>query len=211
MDEAAESLEEADDAILDASGSYQTLAVRLDAARRQHKSLHDQIRGASDPVFRLVSLMNRYSDTLKDIDKDGKRTTDEQLKLAEVLIDLQGTINEMDPANLTDGLNVIADALGISFDAARALLEEIGLLDGRTFTAFFKFSAATPNPFFDIDQNPLGNPTPADIAQPPSGGQLSSVTGPTIIIHNPVTDNAEADAQSALLLAGVLGQVEGLI
>ena len=99
-------------------------------------ALIDALQAAADPVFRAVDAMSDYHDTLVKVDEDGRRTAEEQLELAKAILTAQGAASALTASNPEKGIMAIATALGISRDAARELLEELGILDGKTVTTF---------------------------------------------------------------------------
>jgi hypothetical protein len=130
------------------------LTEALREAKDAQTSLTDALRAAADPVFRAQSAFRNYQETLKRIDKDGKRTAEEQLELASAILDTQAALDGLSGDALTDALDAIAIALGITSEEVVGLLNQLGLLDGTTASVLIDVQARTAERFqlpgFDI-------------------------------------------------------------
>ena len=122
--------------VLDHGLALTSLEQDLRDAAAAQQSLTDVMRSAIDPVFAARRASLRYAEVLRRIDKDGKRTNDELLELADAKLDLDAAFENLDSAEEIDrAIQGLATTLGISRNKARKLLEELGLLDGTTVRA----------------------------------------------------------------------------
>jgi len=103
-------------------------------------AVNSAMLASANPIFRAVRAYGNYSRTLKQVDEDGKRSAEEQLLLSEATLEAQAALASLGEAELTRGLQAIADSLGISVGAARDFLVELGLLDGTTVNLLFTAS-----------------------------------------------------------------------
>lgn len=111
------------------------LAESLIEARDNHKSMTDVLAAAADPVFAAVDAMGNYRQLLEDVAEDGTTTAEEQLAIAESLLTVQSRLDALSGGNAEEGIVAIATALGITVEEVKALLEQLGILDGLEVTA----------------------------------------------------------------------------
>lgn len=141
MTEVEEPAEDAGDAIEEAGNQTQVAADKTAELRDRQKELRQAYLEAADPIFGAVAAVDRFRDAqanLKDIEKDRDSTAEDvaeaQLKVAESALEAQSAIEGLSQGELNQGIQAIADALEVSDDEARNLLETLGLLDGKTVT-----------------------------------------------------------------------------
>jgi len=118
---------DAGDDMDEAAGEARTLAEKLREAADAQESLTSAVKAAVDPVFNLIDKTQRYSELLEEVDKDGKRTAEEQLELAQAALDVGAALDEVDAGNFEDAITVMAEVLGVSRDEAANLLNELGI------------------------------------------------------------------------------------
>lgn len=122
------------DGMEEAAEGAETLAEKLLAARDAQESLANVLKAAADPAFAAVQAWQSYQSTLEDIDEDGKRTAEEQLELAKAVLEAQGALDAFTAGGVDDAASAISEALGLSVDEVKELLEQLGILDGQTVT-----------------------------------------------------------------------------
>lgn len=128
-DETSDALADGGDEVADYEEEVADLRDRLYQAVDAQESLADVLKAAADPVFAAVNAFSSYQSKLKDIDDDGKRTAEEQLALAEALLDLQIELDALDSTALAEAMDSIAIALGTSREEVEELLISLGILD----------------------------------------------------------------------------------
>jgi hypothetical protein len=129
---------DAADGVDDLTGETDDLRTATQKAADAQMQMIDALQAAADPVFRAVDAMQNYHETLARVDEDGQRTAEEQLELAKAILSAQGAASALTASNPEKGIMAIATALGISREAARELLVELGILDGKTVTTFIR-------------------------------------------------------------------------
>lgn len=168
--------------------NYDTLNNRLREAEQSQRSLSSVLLAAADPVFGAVDAYQRYQDLLAEIDEDGERTAEEQLELARAMLETQASFDSLDPHTLELALQSISTALGISTDEARELLQQLGLLDGKTVTTVV-----------DVQVKTVKTVTTA------SGSSTGFVVGPHIgVAFGGIVPGAPSQAVPAILHGGEL-------
>ena len=133
--EATDGIEESADAMEEAA----TAAEEAAAAQRDYlNSLSESASSAVRALNSLQSLGEAHA-KLAELEAAGKGDTDEfreaQLELAAQVFETEQALQDFSGGNVADSIDAIATALGISFEEAQALLEELGLLDGKTVTS----------------------------------------------------------------------------
>jgi TP901 family phage tail tape measure protein len=112
-------------------------------AEEAQESLTDVLRAAADPVFAAVRAMGKYKDTMKEI-SDPKspggaaHTAEEQLKLAESLLDLQSSLDGLSGQELENALDAIGTALDLTRQGVIDLLTELDIMDGTSVRTFLE-------------------------------------------------------------------------
>lgn len=138
MGKAEDALYDAEDATDDYEAATDDLVQQLRDAEEAQESLSDVLRAAADPVFDAVDSFGDYMRALDDYDRaaaDSETSTEDlarmQLELAEKALEAQGALDRLhlDPYALNQAIASISGALGISEQAARDLLTELGVLD----------------------------------------------------------------------------------
>lgn len=131
----ADAMEGAQGPAVDLASEISALEEELLAARNAQESLSNVLKSAADPAFAAVSAFQSYQQVLKEIDEDGERSAEEQLRLAESILGTQVALDGLSGDNLEKALDSIAIALDTDREAVIALLNELGILDGTTVQA----------------------------------------------------------------------------
>ena len=95
-------------------------------------NLNSVLAEGLNPVSDAIGAYQDFRETLGKIDEDGERTAEELLTLAESVLAVQGKFDALTSENITEAVDAVAFALGISTRKAKELLVELGLLDGKT-------------------------------------------------------------------------------
>lgn len=130
LDDMGDAAEDSADGLDTATEGAQDLVAALGAAVEAQESLSDVLLAAADPAFAAVAAYQTYQETLAKVDEDGKRTAEEQLELAEAILKAQGSLDAFTAGGVDNAAVAIAEALGITKEAAQDLLRELGILDG---------------------------------------------------------------------------------
>ena len=130
LDDMGDAAEDSADGLDAATEGAQDLVTALGAAVEAQESLSDVLLAAADPAFNAVAAYQTYQQVLKDVDEDGMRTAEEQLELAEAILKAQGSLDAFTAGGVDSAAVAIAEALGITKEAAQDLLRELGILDG---------------------------------------------------------------------------------
>ncbi len=103
------------------------------------KSYLDLLAGLVNPALKAVNSLGDLQEAVAKVDElfdAGKEDTDEyrlaQLELAAQVFETESALREFDGGNVEQSVLAIAEALDIDAQAARELLEELGLIDGTT-------------------------------------------------------------------------------
>ena len=94
---------DAADGLEETAEAAETLEQKLAAATAEQKSLSSALLAAANPAFAAVSAYQNYQQTLADIDEDGQRTAEEQLELAEALLETQAALDDFSGEGVTAG------------------------------------------------------------------------------------------------------------
>lgn len=137
LDGATGQVDEYGNAIDDATEATDDFRSATDKARDAHKRFLDQLAGSVNAALGAANSIRDLQDAqdrLHELQDEGAEGTDEfrlaQLELAAQIFETEQVLREFDGGNVGDSVNGIATALGISQEAARMLLDELGLLDG---------------------------------------------------------------------------------
>lgn len=140
--QAGDAAEEAADDLADEADEAKTLAQRLNEARIAHTSLAEAMLESANPVFAAQQAMERLADAqaeYAELAEEGSTTSGElaaaELAVAEAALAAQAGLDNLGQSGVNDAIRAIATALGESEAEARALLEQLGLIDGKTVTA----------------------------------------------------------------------------
>lgn len=90
---------------------------------------------ATDPVFAAIGAFQDYRDTLADVQDDGKTTGDEFIELAESQLELNAALSQVDASSFEGFMTAIQTTTGESREQIQGMLADLGLIDGRTFSA----------------------------------------------------------------------------
>ncbi len=103
------------------------------------KSYLDLLAGLVNPALKAVNSLGDLQEAVAkvaELEAEGKTDTDEyrlaQLELAAQVFETEAALREFDGGNVEQSVLAIAEALDIDAQAARELLEELGLIDGTT-------------------------------------------------------------------------------
>ena len=129
-------------------------AVDADAATDAIDDLASELLAMSDPVFNAIDAMDNLSETLLRIDEDGRRTEQEMLELAKATLEAEAAFNAVDAGNIEATLGLLTKALGISEQAARDLLTELGILDGTAVNFEVRGTVLAPPGFTTVPSVP---------------------------------------------------------
>jgi hypothetical protein len=126
----------------DLEGEVMTLADALAVAEENQTSLATAMREFADPTFAAISAVDKLRDAqanLEELQEEGEATSEElaeaQIEIAKAVLEAQGALDEFSAGGIDEQVGVIAAALGISDEAARDLLETLGLIDGKRVEA----------------------------------------------------------------------------
>ncbi len=131
---AASATEEATEATVASLTPLEMFTAHLRAADDAQRGLAASLKAAASPVFAAIDAYDRYQRTLERVDEDGERSAAEQAELAAAVLDTQAAFDQIDTGDLNSAILAISTALEISEDAARDLLEQLGVLDGTQVT-----------------------------------------------------------------------------
>ncbi len=106
-----------------------------DAAAESTESLASALLEMASPVFGAISSFQSYEATLERIDEDNIRTKDEMLELALATLEVGAQFDNLSSEQIQAAVDGLAVSLGLSEAAARELLVELGLLDGKSISA----------------------------------------------------------------------------
>ena len=95
------------------------------------RAYKDAVLGGLDPVSQAIDKYENLQSVLADVDEDGERTADELLDVAAATLDVASAFDSLSAADINAAVGSLSRALGISEAAARDLLKELGLLDGK--------------------------------------------------------------------------------
>ncbi|HEX9643119.1 MAG TPA: hypothetical protein VGC11_03840 [Acidimicrobiia bacterium] len=188
-------------------------------ARTEYEKFRASVRESVDPIFAAVQAQQRLDDLLVRIDEDGNRTNDELIDLAAASLDVRESLLGLGDGDTARGLELIAEALGISTDAARELLAagidltntpidvrfEIENTELEQQIAQYKETALNiPVNFIpggggvqEFGGGIIGGGGGGGVIPHPGGGGFQEFGGTTVIIQNPTTGNIEAGASQA--------------
>jgi methyl-accepting chemotaxis protein len=186
-EEAAARMEEA----AEAAGQIQKEA---DEAAEANRALRDSFLALADPIFAANDAMGRLRDAQEnlievqdDVDSSAEDVADAQLAVAESALIAQGALEDLGDGDLAGGIARIAEALGISDDEARELLETLGLLDGKKVETVVNTRYTTSGkPPPNVVTNQTGTYTPRARGGPVTDGTpyLVGERGPELFVPN---------------------------
>ena len=107
------------------------LTDATDDATTAQENLASALQKQVSPVFNAIEALKKHKALLKKIDKDGKRTVDEQLEFVKSLIDTQVALSDIDPEAMRTAMAVVQDALGMTRAEAQGFFDDLELLDGK--------------------------------------------------------------------------------
>jgi hypothetical protein len=100
---------------------------------------------AANPIMAAVTAISRYDraqlalqTTQADTTATEKEVAAAQLEVAKTALEAQAALEGLGAGDLDDGLNAIAQALGVGKTEARELLETLNILDGKQITTVIK-------------------------------------------------------------------------
>lgn len=96
---------------------------------------HQAILEGIDPVFNAIGAFQDLRDTLADVNEDGEITGDEFVDLARSQLELDAALSQVDPSEYEAFMETIQRTTGDSREEVAAFLDDLGLIDGRTFSA----------------------------------------------------------------------------
>jgi hypothetical protein len=245
FEETSETAEESAIRIQEAADAAGEVQREADAAaeaqrnlRRSFLELADPIFAANDAMGRLRDAQQNLIDVQEDVDSTAQDVANAQLEVASAALGAQGALEELGDGNLTGGIARIAEALGVSDDEARDLLETLGLIDGtevetvvntRFTTSGTAPSRANPTGTFRglasggsmrFGETAVVGERGPELFTAPANGQIISnemmnrITNSTVTSHYPITVQASGDpnvdAQTVGAIASVLRRIEGL-
>lgn len=128
-----------------AAGPVDEFGNALDTAETEAKEAEDALKsyldlldGLVNPALKAVNSLRDLQEAhqkVSDLQADGKEDTDEfrlaQLELAAQVFETESALREFDGGNVEQSVLAIAAALDIDAEAARELLIELGLIDGK--------------------------------------------------------------------------------
>ena len=130
---------DAEEAILDETIALEDEAAAAEEAARAERDRTAALREAADPAFAAVNAMKRMLSAeakLEEVRKDKKSTladiTGAELDFAEAILNAARANETFSSGDVKQAIRNIAQALGITEDAARDLLATFGILDGTT-------------------------------------------------------------------------------
>lgn len=197
-----------------------------------HRTYLEALQESLDPVLGAVNAIGTLRDAqahLGEVQEDSESTADDlaeaQLAVAEAMLRAQGALDQVDPTSLNNSIRTLADTLGISETAAADLLEQLGLIDGKTVTTTvvtrflerrdvqsgtgrtFQGGRAAGGPVSAGESYMVGEKGP-ELFVPNSNGRIvphGQFGGNSInvTVNNPEPAAATRDIQRELLLAGV--------
>jgi len=100
-------------------------------AEEDVRSYKDALLEGLDPVSDAIDSYENLQTVLEDVDEDGERTADELLDVAKATLDVAKAFDGLSADDINAAVASLSRALGISESAARDLLRELGLLDGK--------------------------------------------------------------------------------
>lgn len=131
---AAAGIEDVGDAADDTAGEVRS-------ATEAQRELQLAYLEAANPIFAAQRALDRYrtaQETLTKVQEDGESTASDiaaaTLDVASAALEAEGAMTELADGNIAAGVSAIADALGLSDDEARDLLETLGILNGTEVT-----------------------------------------------------------------------------
>lgn len=104
------------------------LADRLVAATIAQENLGSLLLAQANPVLNMVRQVSALSELISQIDKDGKRTTEEQFAFGEQRLETFAAIAAANLAGPQEAIAVLAGAIGVIPDEVEAMLTETGIL-----------------------------------------------------------------------------------
>jgi len=123
-------------------GDLEDVKTAAQLARESYENYLTALAESTDSALKAVNSLGSLQEAQKkvsDLADAGKTDTDEyrlaQLELAAQVFETQAALDEFSGGNIEDAVAGIAEALGISHDAAQDLLEDLGLLDGKEVTS----------------------------------------------------------------------------
>ena len=248
VDEVADSVADARDESDDAGPSLQDVAEgmlgiannALDAALAM-ANYASELKAQVDPAFAAARAMSRLRDDqakLAEVQADGEATATDvaeaQLAVAESLIEAQIALDGLNADGPAQAIQSLSDILGISEAAARDLLTQLGLLDGKQVTTVVETQFTTRGSLPTLPPNQLPGGLIDTIGGRAQGGPVTANTpflvgerGPELFvpsvngnivpnnqmtsggqvhvtINNPVANNVEDDTRRGLQYASLL-------
>jgi len=184
--EAADGIDEATNAAGEAQEAANDAAEAQRNLRRSFLELADPIFAANDALGRLRDAQDRLIEVQEDSESSAADVAEALLDVAEASLDAQGALEELGDGNLTEGIARIAEALGISDEAARILLETLGLLDGMTIETVVNTRFTTSGAGPVVVTNQTGKYVPKALGGPVMAGQtyLVGERGPELFKPN---------------------------
>lgn len=174
-------------------------ADATDKAREAALKLRLEQLAAADPIFAAVSAIQRYEDAqaaLEEVQKDRKATDEDlaraTLDVAEAAIEVQGASDKLRSGDIDAGIRLLADAANMADSDVRALLETLGLLDGKTVVSTVRVRM-------------IGDPG-APIPRSPGGGNVARATGGPVSRHQ-MYRGGEGNRPEVLFIPGDHGRV----
>ncbi len=119
---------------LTAAERMQLLADNQRAATRAFQDALNPISNAFSALERLNTAEERLIELQESGEASARDIAEAQFEWVQSLYDAQGALEAIDPSALEGTIEAIGLAFGWSDDEARAFLETLGLLDGKTVT-----------------------------------------------------------------------------
>lgn len=189
------------------------LAQQLQAAEEAARNTRLAILELANPAFAAVKAREREQqaeENLQKVKKDAESTAQDvaraELALAEARIESFGALEKFDGAGVAGQVKLIADAMNVSYEEAKKVLEIAGILDSQSIDIPIVFNISTvgsPPPLGEIV-----NGRPGSGVSSGSGGGSSTTNNTNINVYNPVPQSASRDIQRELLLSGIGNFVE---
>jgi len=239
----AQQAADASSVIEDSGPVFTEYGEAVAAAMAEVNGLANAILELSSPSLKAINAVEKMQtaeESLNDVLADTKATTEDvaqaQLDFAVAIFEAQGALDGVDANSVNGAMQILQDALGLSDDEARDLLETLGLLDGTDVNS--TVTVTHRNQFDDFDRGPggaraHGGPVSAggsflvgeqgpEIFTPNASGRIipndqlgSNAGGRTVqvtITGNEIAESIDLSqaVQTGLLMAGITEEVEFL-
>lgn len=139
----------------DAAGEAKDLAKELESVEEAQKNYHRELIAATNPTFKAVKAWQDYQEALQTANATGA-TAEEKLGAIEARLDAIDAFSALGD-NVSEGIDAIAEAAGLSQEAVAELFEQLGFIDGAEFVAGVRVDLVGGLPqFIPEGANPVG-------------------------------------------------------